>query len=376
MAEAPTTSPQAFSYRRDRERYVHLAPSLGPKNGLERGHGAPLANGLQEPSHFFAAARRSENGYALADDLLGGVPKQFFGSAVPTDDGAIQIHGVNGVVRAFHDRGQQSPASLRLVALRDIAQDVFAQADAFVLRDRLALLYALDEIRQKGQPVGRHQNGSVLSDHVRGGIAEYRFRAAVPGEDGAGGREREDGVAGTLDDRSQERLRFLRRSPDAHVPLDRYVVGNLAAGILDRRDLHLLGVERAVLPPVDDLALPDPAASDGIPEILVERRRLKPGFEDARLPAHGFLAGVSRQCGEGGIHVLNCPVGRGDDDAFRGLFDSRGQAGAIYDADFLPQGSPRRGCDLLSFYRLDRRIPVGRRGAQRPPGKAVRSLAG
>ena len=97
------------------------------------------------------------------------------------------------IVGGLYDRGQQGPVSLRLVALRDIAEDggdghhysggvsdggpgegcvepppVFAHAHALVLREDLALGDLIEDVCQPVQPVGWHQDGRILPDGVRG----------------------------------------------------------------------------------------------------------------------------------------------------------------------------------------------------------------
>ena len=123
MPEAPTTSPAGFRIGETESETSIARPSF-PWRTVSKGLTLPPFGWSPRCSaHFVAAAGWSENGSVLSDDFLARVSEQRFGAPVPTDDGAVQAYAVNRVVRRFHDRGQQSPGLLGLLALRDIAEN-------------------------------------------------------------------------------------------------------------------------------------------------------------------------------------------------------------------------------------------------------------
>src|ERR1039457_5744323 len=178
--------------------------------------------------------------------------------------------------------------------------------------------------------LGRHQHGHVAPDGLFSRVAKQSLCSAVPGENGAVGCVGDDRILGALHDRRQESLGFLSRPARGDVPFDGNVADNLTEGVAHGSDLHVLGVAGAVFAAIDQLAVPDLAGRDGLPEFLIERRGATARFEDTRVLSDGFLAAVSRHPGERGIRILNCSEGVGDEDGVGGLPDGGRQPGALY----------------------------------------------
>ena len=109
--------------REYRERNVDRASILSMGDRIERADCAPRPDPLDVLGHLAAAVGLGEHDDVLSDDFLARVPEQRFGAPVPTDDGPVQRRRVNRVAGRFHDGRQQRPGSLRLVALRDVADD-------------------------------------------------------------------------------------------------------------------------------------------------------------------------------------------------------------------------------------------------------------
>src|SRR5260370_3488183 len=151
---------------------------------------------------------------------------------------------------------------------------------------------------------GPDQHRYVLADHLRRRVAVQQLGAPVPAHNDAVRRLPDNGFLGRLDDRGQETLRIVGRLALRDILLDGYEVGGCAVRVPNRRDGHLLDVKRAVLAPIDQLAVPDFALRDGSPEVLIESRVLSAGLEKARVLAHRFVLAVARHSGEGWFTYL------------------------------------------------------------------------
>ena len=103
------------------------------------------------------------------------------------------------------------------------------------------------------------------------------------------------------------------------VSLDRDEVRNGAGRIQDRGYRFILGIQTAVFPSIDYLALPLSSGEDGVPQIFVKRLGLFVRLDQIPVVlAKGFFDGVPGELDEHRIDPLDdtCPVG--DDDGIRG----------------------------------------------------------
>ena len=79
------------------EQHVHQRPVLAPPHHL---HGRHVLAAPQPPDRVgdrTPLARPGQHGAVVADDLGGGVAVDALGGGVPTDEGAVQSHGGDGV---------------------------------------------------------------------------------------------------------------------------------------------------------------------------------------------------------------------------------------------------------------------------------------
>lgn len=99
-----------------RDRDVHPPAVLGHAHGLPAIHALAPPHPLEGHRHLPEAVRRRQHGDGLPHDLFGGVPVEGLGAPVPRGDRAVEVRGVDGVVRGLHDRRQ--PAEFLLGPLR------------------------------------------------------------------------------------------------------------------------------------------------------------------------------------------------------------------------------------------------------------------
>ena len=109
----------------------------------------------------------------------------------------------------------------------------------------------------------------LAADRLRGGLRRVACAQAAD-------RLRDErALPGELD------RALLERPLVRHVALDGHVARDRARGVADRRDDGLLGEERAVLAPVDEVGHPGHAVRERGPHGLVERGRLEAALEEA-----------------------------------------------------------------------------------------------
>src|SRR5512132_1237383 len=97
-------------------------------------------------------------------------------------------------------------------------------------------------------------------------------------------------------------------------------VGDFAVESLDRRNRRAAPVQRAVLSPIAEFAVPVLAA-DGRPQLAVVARGSASRLEDAGRLAGDLVESVTGHSGEAGIDVLDAPGRVGDDDDRRTVVD-------------------------------------------------------
>ena len=88
-----------------------------------------------------------------------------------------------------------------------------------------------------------------------------------------------------------------------HVPFDRDVAHDPAILRLHRADGCLLGIQAAILAPVDQLAAPDQSGRQGPPHPVVEGLVVAAALEKTGPPADGLITGVTGYLLEGRIDV-------------------------------------------------------------------------
>src|SRR5512132_4210825 len=98
-------------------------------------------------------------------------------------------------------------------------------------------------------------------------------------------------------------------------------VGDFAVASLDRRNRRAAPVQRAVLPPIAEFAVPILAAPNGGPELAVVAFGSSPRLEDAGRLAGDLVELVAGHFGERRIDVLDSPRCVGDDDDRRTVLD-------------------------------------------------------
>ena len=91
-------------------------------------------------------------------------------------------------------------------------------------------------------------------------------------------------------------------------------MGGHAGFVADRRDGHLLLVNRAVFAPVLNFAIPSAAGQDGVPHPAEEFLVVQAGLQHARGLAGGFRRSVAGELGEGGVDPFDEADAIGDHD--------------------------------------------------------------
>ncbi len=138
----------------------------------------------------------------------------------------------------------------------------------------------------------------------------------------------------------------LRLALGGDVPLDGHVSGDRAVAVVDRRDGRLLGEERAVTSPVDEVAHPGAPVGDRRPQGLVEGVALDAALQHPRVVAHGVGGRVPRHALERGVHVLDVAADVGDHDRFGRLLDRHGQPPSLALGE-RPGGARAQGADAV-----------------------------
>jgi hypothetical protein len=206
---------------------------------------------------------------------------------------------------------------------------VLGQGHAFKLAHALAALQFVGDPFQAGALVGGGQRGDRLSDDLFGAVSVEPLRAAIPAHDDTARSAAHDGVFGRLHDGRQKRFGFIGRMAGGHVPADRNVSANGAAGIPHRRHGDIFHIWGAVLAPVGGLAAPHISGFHGFPHLLM-KRGTQAGLLAARIVADHFLGGITRHPGESGIDILDGAFAVGDHHGVGSFFDSPHQAGFLH----------------------------------------------
>ncbi len=122
---------------------------------------------------------------------------------------------------------------------------------------------------------------------------------------------------------------FLGRLALRDVLLHGDVVGDLAAGVADRRDGRQLPEQLAVLPLVVELAAPDVAAADRLPEVAVLAGLGVSRLQHPRVLAHHLGVRVAGHLGELRVDVLDVALDVGDHHRHRALLDALEQLAQV-----------------------------------------------
>ena len=327
-----------------------LADGLGGEEGLEnvrddfRLHAAAV---VAHGQHGVAAGRQFAGGRAGGDAFRAG----FQGDAPGRADGVARIdaevgHGLvelAGIDLHVADVPAGFPDQLDVLA-DQAAQHAEHAGDGFVevehlRRGRLLAREGLQLARERGRAGGGFLDflevrvQRLVGGHLLDGdfdVAENGLEHVVEiVRDAAGEAAEGFQFLGVRQLRLQRGLFLFVAKLAGDVALDGHEIDDAAGGVAHRRDGGLLGIQRAVLALVDELALPGLAGFQDLPHRAVEFPVVLAALEDARGPAEDFLAGVAGDPREGGIHVENLAVGVGDEDRLAGLFDGAGQPFAL-----------------------------------------------
>src|SRR5512132_1224187 len=213
--------------------------------------------------------------------------------------------------------------------LRGQPDDGTVQVDAayFVLHGCMAALLrqltASHDAREVALHIERFQRAElnyvgrfiVAENFGEAAVDEQRFAVPFDADAGQGG----------FDQRSEPLLadaEFLfGLFYGADIDLYGDEVGDFAVESLDRRNRRAAPVQRAVLSPIAEFAVPVLAAPDGRPQLTVVARGSAPRLEDAGRLAGDLVESVTGHSGEAGIDVLDAPGRVGDDDDRRTVVD-------------------------------------------------------
>jgi hypothetical protein len=200
-------------------------------------------------------------------------------------------------------------------------------AYAFIVLQDFAAGHPIEEIHHTKHSIRRDTKGHTLPDRLLRREAKNNFRPMVPCEDDAGGSSGDDRVLGMFHNRGEKGLGRFAGPLLGDVVFDGDVTGARAARVPDRRDAHLLVIERAVFSPVGNHSLPDMSRQKRLPKFRVERSIMTARFEKPGIPPHRLLGGISRHDGKRRIHILNRPLPIGKDNSIRGLIHCCNQSG-------------------------------------------------
>ena len=103
--------------------------------------------------------------------------------------------------------------------------------------------------------------------------------------------------------------------------LDSDIMGNTLLRIPDRSYRSMFPEEFSVFPSIVKFPAPDPACTDGLPELPVFFGRHFPGFENPRVLTQNFGTRVSADLAKLAVDELDPSFGIGDNDRDRTLFD-------------------------------------------------------
>ena len=119
----------------------------------------------------------------------------------------------------------------------------------------------------------------------------------------------------------EEAAHYLQPALLADILLDRDVVRHAAVGLAHRGNDFGLDVNLAVLAAVDELAAPDPAFAQRLPQIPVGRGGCLSRLQHGGIAAQHLFHRIARHLRRGGIDVLDAALQVGDDDAVGALLD-------------------------------------------------------
>ncbi len=130
---------------RNRERNMDLPSVLVEPHGFQLFDGAAAADPLHNIDLFILAIRRQENRHRPAERLGSRVAEDFFGSVIPTQNGAVQGLGDYGIGRRLHHCAQLGGGAFLASPVRGLLaqqpQPVFGNARILL---RLGVPAALD----------------------------------------------------------------------------------------------------------------------------------------------------------------------------------------------------------------------------------------
>ena len=269
----------------DRQRIVELVSDAGEQLAERRE--------LLALHQLLAQARLRLLGAAALRDIAGG------------DDHAVDHRLVH---EAFADGFHHAPRAVPVLqAVRCGADErgIVETGGAHHPDERLIVGMHELERRPSGALVRR-----MPEDALHGGTL-------VP--DRAVGVDHDDDVEQSLDERAVVRFALVELLGQTlaigHVVLARDEVREAAVRREHRRDRLLFGVERAILPAVHDLSLPDAAGEDRVPERGVERVIVHAGLEKRRRAADDLGRLPARHFGERRVDLCDHAIPVGDHDA-------------------------------------------------------------
>src|ERR1700677_1663441 len=103
-------------------------------------------------------------------------------------------------------------------------------------------------------------------------MTKNRFSAVAPCDDGPVRQARDDGVFGTFCDGGEKQRRFLSIVSLGNIPHDCNIAFSLTLRPADDGNSRFFGVERTILAPVDQLAVPYLPRSNCAPHCFIKCR--------------------------------------------------------------------------------------------------------
>jgi hypothetical protein len=225
--------------RGDRHRHLEVAPALSDPVELGVVDLSTTLYPLQERGHVIGPVRRHEVEQRHSQRLDLGVPVDPLGAWVPAGDAALEVEAEDRVTGGLDDAGEPLALVLLRLALGDVVEKRVKGPSIGLphRRDRdldwklvpvpvkaesleapgdhaaVALLHERSEPLpiQLADPLGHHDIGEPLADHLVRAPAEDSLRGRIPGEDPTVGIRRDQRVGRALHDRAQSPLAGLDR---------------------------------------------------------------------------------------------------------------------------------------------------------------------
>ena len=180
--------------------------------------------------------------------------------------------------------------------------DGFEMIDAFPARNSRQDVGFLSRALQGQEPVHR------FAHRLCGRVAEQPLGAGIPrGHHPIQGLA-DDGVVGGLDHGRQVFAHFLQPLACRDVGADGDVLARLTPGVEERNGGRGYPEDGAVLGPVPNFAVPNPALPEGVVHLLEKLFRMVAGIHDAVIPANGFLPGIQIDGAESIVDISDRPV--------------------------------------------------------------------